>query len=680
MIDTRPAAIFYNEYNPPLSKEKKRLFIEEDALTNILLQFKISERQGKKALYALDQKLKSFQERLSKQDFLKNGHHSPLFWTLRSENSDIMPFIDHIDVLTEFFASQGERLSVKEWEIRNDQGETLIALCQKRGILKKVFTRAAFADHEIDAQELIRANIRGRRQIENNIPYLEEIGITPRRDSFFKIIRTLFWEKEFGRKFLRISYLTSLSPEKRRILTEKRGVLDAFLEALVGPEDALYKLNAELKKVGEKLEKRDFFAPSATLTPYIHVRITKKKPFSKCGCDKIIQIKHILENNGDPLKFEDWIYPAGPDDDQSIIKTCIEKRMLEDVFAGKHFKNDEKTLEKLCRYIKSEQLAEIDHIPYLQEAGFVEIPRYKAALPVNKALTAPPVLKGLELTDKDFDNNLVPTLRVYIGEQCNLRCLYCFSDAPHISEYEEDLTRPVLSTDQRLNILESGKSFGLKTVLINGKGEPMLDRELMPFIKGAHEMGIRTILFTNGMTLNGRDLDFFNSHGTTLVLKLNSLDEKRDDGIVRSKGAHKKMMAGIKQALDHGFQNKNRLGIDTVIHRKTVDGIPDIIRFCRERKIIPWCDMAVPLGRTKVEDVISEKQRETLYGKITEVENEFGYEFEPRPGMYMAGPARLNFRWMQLTQRGRLIYVFENGKGQPIANLRHENLRHVFRG
>jgi len=75
--------------------------------------------------------------------------------------------------------------------------------------------------------------------------------------------------------------------------------------------------------------------------------------------------------------------------------------------------------------------------------------------------------------------------------RCNSRCAYCESwhsreEGPELAELEAVLA----------NLIE----LGVRELVLTG-GEPLLKRDLLPFLQSAHRLGMFQVLITNGLLL-----------------------------------------------------------------------------------------------------------------------------------------------------------------------------------
>lgn len=84
-----------------------------------------------------------------------------------------------------------------------------------------------------------------------------------------------------------------------------------------------------------------------------------------------------------------------------------------------------------------------------------------------------------------------------ITEACNLRCTYCYAE-------EREKTEKRLSLDDYRNIIQEIKLISQQPSIVFTGGEPLLSPLLMDVAHYAKEMGMRTLLLTNG-TLISKD-------------------------------------------------------------------------------------------------------------------------------------------------------------------------------
>jgi len=130
-----------------------------------------------------------------------------------------------------------------------------------------------------------------------------------------------------------------------------------------------------------------------------------------------------------------------------------------------------------------------------------------------------------------------------ITYRCNNDCFHCYNARPR--DY------PELDSDHWRQIIERVWELGIPHVVFTG-GEPTLRRDLPELVAYAQKTGLVAGLNSNGRRLSERAfVDQLVQAGLDHVqITLESHDPAIHDGIVRSQGAWRQTVAGIRNALD----------------------------------------------------------------------------------------------------------------------------------
>lgn len=306
----------------------------------------------------------------------------------------------------------------------------------------------------------------------------------------------------------------------------------------------------------------------------------------------------------------------------------------------------------------------------------------------------PPFLSALDFSREDLMTTPLNMARMYVGELCNLKCNYCFADSTHLSEADkchfsldpefihanrETRKNPaygvqkysILPVSERLNEIQKisdaakySTGIPLRTIMINGAGEPTLDPNLPGIIHSLKEMDINTVLITNGLTLTEDDLKRYDDLNVSLVLKLNSVNERLNDEVVGVPGSYKKFMNIIDKSMKYGYIRDRRHCINCVITDDTAFGVHDVLRFTRGIGSLPWMDEVIHMGRGKSHKIYPE-DRELIHKDIWKVEKEFGYNYKlpaakkdlEKSIHLVPYPFILHDECFQITNHGRLRCV-----------------------
>ena len=209
----------------------------------------------------------------------------------------------------------------------------------------------------------------------------------------------------------------------------------------------------------------------------------------------------------------------------------------------------------------------------------------------------------------DFDSNLIvqalktlrmPNPSLDLSNACNLNCPYCFIEEKNS---ERKARRPYeLSIDETFAILEDFVAAGALTVNLVGAGEPTVDPHFEAIISRIAELGLTTVLFSNGIAIAEKPLlaDFLFQHRVTIVLKFNSFDATVQD-LVAGRTSYTVLRDKALVSLQKcGFAKSSptRLGLDTVAVQGNLHELPQLQKFCRENNLFPIIADYIPAGRT----------------------------------------------------------------------------------
>jgi radical SAM protein with 4Fe4S-binding SPASM domain len=139
--------------------------------------------------------------------------------------------------------------------------------------------------------------------------------------------------------------------------------------------------------------------------------------------------------------------------------------------------------------------------------------------------------------------------------RCNLHCGHCYADA-HDRDYPNEL-----STEEGYSMLEDLAAFGVPTVLFSG-GEPLTRPDVLDLATRAGELGMRTVLSTNGTKIDAAKAEEIAAAGLSYVgISIDGIGALNDK-IRGKKGAFDAAIAGIQAAQGAGL----RTGIRFTVH------------------------------------------------------------------------------------------------------------------
>ncbi|MBK5232889.1 MAG: radical SAM protein [Thermoleophilia bacterium] len=141
--------------------------------------------------------------------------------------------------------------------------------------------------------------------------------------------------------------------------------------------------------------------------------------------------------------------------------------------------------------------------------------------------------------------------------RCNLHCGHCYADS-HDRDYPGEL-----SGEEAGRMLEDLASFGVPTVLFSG-GEPLLRPDLLEMAALASELGMRTVLSTNGTQIGAEKAEELAQAGFSYIgISLDGIGALNDK-MRGSRGAFDAALGGIRAARAVGL----RTGIRFTVHAR----------------------------------------------------------------------------------------------------------------
>lgn len=254
----------------------------------------------------------------------------------------------------------------------------------------------------------------------------------------------------------------------------------------------------------------------------------------------------------------------------------------------------------------------------------------RTSLETETKLSKPPLLVGYNFSPdrarEARDHGKLLAMRTETSLLCNLSCRYCngTSGTPPPGE---------ISFETIKHVIAQVKDLGGESVVVIGGGEPTIYpyfRELISYING---IGMIPVVITNTTTMTLDLAKFLYDENASVLGKLDSLVEEKQDFLSGRKGTYKKIQKGLDNLIHVGFAECDpenlRLGVSFVTTSLTLDETPDIWRFCRKNNIYPNQELLIPRGRAKTHWsslTATLQQIHDVKEKLLEIDQkEFGY-------------------------------------------------------
>jgi|GEM_PF-2040009 len=183
--------------------------------------------------------------------------------------------------------------------------------------------------------------------------------------------------------------------------------------------------------------------------------------------------------------------------------------------------------------------------------------------------------------------------------ECNYDCIYCHTDAGEKDENE-------LNADEWIRILDESKELGNRVFWIGGKGEPLLDPAFNEVIVHANDIGLTTVLNTNGSLITKKRANFLYEHNVSPEVKIITFDEGVYDYLSGTKGNLPKLRKGLNNLIESGYgriveetddARITRISGMLLMAKPAYQSMPDVFKYCDRNNFTPVVSDVVASGR-----------------------------------------------------------------------------------
>lgn len=162
--------------------------------------------------------------------------------------------------------------------------------------------------------------------------------------------------------------------------------------------------------------------------------------------------------------------------------------------------------------------------------------------------------------------------------RCNLKCIHCYADSDNMT-YPNELT-----FDEAQSMIRDLASFGAPVLLFSG-GEPLIRDDIFEHASLANELGMRSVISTNGTLITEKMAQRIKQTGFGYVgISLDGISEQND---------HFRGKSGAFEAAMRGFDNcvavGQKCGLRLTLTRHNYEQLDAIFDFIEEHHIPRAC-------------------------------------------------------------------------------------------
>lgn len=204
-----------------------------------------------------------------------------------------------------------------------------------------------------------------------------------------------------------------------------------------------------------------------------------------------------------------------------------------------------------------------------------------------------------------FSAQAKPVVMWNLTRRCNLACQHCYMDARSEADGE-------LSLEEGVRLVDELADLKIPILILTG-GEPLMSRNFYPLAFHARDVGLATVISTNGTLITPEVAKLLAEARIRYVgVSLDSAASKRHDAFRGVTGAHDRALQGLRNARDAGLKT----GLRVTLTRDNWQDVPDLLDLALEEEIPRFCLYhLVPTGRGAAiaeRDVTPEQRRSVI--------------------------------------------------------------------
>lgn len=204
-----------------------------------------------------------------------------------------------------------------------------------------------------------------------------------------------------------------------------------------------------------------------------------------------------------------------------------------------------------------------------------------------------------------FSAQAKPVVMWNLTRRCNLACQHCYMDAEKGASEE-------LSLEEGIRLVDDLAALQIPILIFTG-GEPLLSRNFFAYAFHAREIGLRTVISTNGTLITPEAARLMAEARIRYVgVSMDSITPERHDAFRGVAGAWDKALQGLRNARDAGLKT----GLRITLTRDNWQDVPALLNLALVEEIPRFCLYhLVPTGRgagIAERDVTPEQRRSVI--------------------------------------------------------------------
>lgn len=186
-----------------------------------------------------------------------------------------------------------------------------------------------------------------------------------------------------------------------------------------------------------------------------------------------------------------------------------------------------------------------------------------------------------------FSAQSKPVVMWNLTRRCNLACQHCYMDAEKEANEE-------LSLEEGIHLVDDLAALKIPILIFTG-GEPLLSRNFFAYAFHAREIGLRTVISTNGTLITPEVARLMAEAQIRYVgVSMDSITPQRHDSFRGVAGAWDRALQGMRNARDAGLKT----GLRITLTRDNWQDVPALLNLALEEGIPRFCLYhLVPTGR-----------------------------------------------------------------------------------